>query len=441
MSKANIDVIKDYISEKYILRYNVVSNQFEYLQKYESEKNKFYDKNLKQFDFKIIELNTDWKILNENNILINLLSSHHKVSAAVLISLLKSDFVSKYNPFFDFFQSLPKWTNIDYISKLANYIKLQDEKKDRERFNRMFKKMFVRSVACSLEIKLNKQAFIFVHPKQNSGKTTFLRWLVPSKLHDYYTENIGTDKDSLIALTQNFIINLDELSTLSKQDINALKSVMSKDNIKERVPYDRTPSMMKRRCNFVGSTNKNEFLSDETGNVRWLCFAIDEIIWNTDKTKPDYKRDIDIDLLWSQAYHLLNTGFDFELTKYEILENEIANKDFIILTPEMELIMQYFDKSNENDNGAIFMTATEIQTELTKKIFGTVKLNSVNTGKALTILGFEKTSKTDKNKGFTIKGYYVKDKNNSLLNVENLKGYETIIDLEGNEVLQEKIPF
>ena len=67
---------------------------------------------------------------------------------------------------------------------------------------------------------------------------------------------------------------------LSKKDINHLKSVMSKDEIKTRLPYDKRASVLKRRCSFVGSTNNEEFLSDETGNVRWICFAINSINWD-----------------------------------------------------------------------------------------------------------------------------------------------------------------
>ena len=53
------------------------------------------------------------------------------------------------------------------------------------------------------------------------------------------TKIISTDKDSLIAICENFIINLDELSTLTKIEINALKSIFSKDKVKVRLPYGR----------------------------------------------------------------------------------------------------------------------------------------------------------------------------------------------------------
>jgi predicted P-loop ATPase len=89
-------------------------------------------------------------------------------------------------------------------------------------------------------------------------------------LRDYQVENISVDKDSLIALCQNFGVILDELSTLSKTEINAQKTLMSKSYIKVRHPYDRRPKMESRRASIWGSTKKAEFLVDETGSVRWL---------------------------------------------------------------------------------------------------------------------------------------------------------------------------
>ena len=93
-----------------------------------------------------------------------------------------------------------------------------------------------------------------VHELQNSGKTTFIRFLCPPALKNYMTENISFDKDSLIALIENFIINLDELATFSKVEINSLKSILSKSFIKERHPFERKAKKLSRRASFIGST-------------------------------------------------------------------------------------------------------------------------------------------------------------------------------------------
>ena len=186
-----------------------------------------------------------------------------------------------------YFDSLPKYDNkTDYIKLLTSYITTNDQ----ERFYNHFKKWIVRLVKCALiDDYYNKNAFILVQNKQNSGKTTFCRFLCPDSLSDYIKENISTDKDGLISITRNLIINLDELATLTRQDINLLKSILSKDKVNERLPYDRKNSIIPRRCSFIGSTNNSEFLTDLTGSVRWLCFEVENINF-------DYKKKIDIAL-------------------------------------------------------------------------------------------------------------------------------------------------
>jgi predicted P-loop ATPase len=262
--------------------------------------------------------------------------------------------------------------------------------------------MFVRCIACALDDSVfNKQAFVFVHSEQNSGKSTFCRWLCPRKLKMYYTEHFKPDKDSLIALTENFIINLDELATLSKFEINSLKSSFSTDKTKVRAPYDRKAIMKVRRANFIGSTNKDEFLSDETGSVRFLCFELN------DRINFNYEIEMNIDDVWRQAYALYKCGFKYQLTPDEIIENEIANQKYQIETAEMQLIPEKFLPASKDTPESLFLNASEILKEVSIDNHF-VKLTSQAIGKALKMLGFKQESKYNEKTGYTTKGYFVK---------------------------------
>ena len=57
-----------------------------------------------------------------------------------------------------------------------------------------------------------------------------------------------------------------------------------------------------RRANFIGSTNKDEFLTDETGSVRFVCIEL------IDKLNFSYKTEMKIDDVWRQAYSLYKNG-------------------------------------------------------------------------------------------------------------------------------------
>jgi len=377
-SLSKLQLAGEYIKTKYEIRFNEVSCKVEYKKKGSKEK----------FDS-----------LNENNLYVELEHNRYEISLSKLKALLNSDFVETYNPFKNYFNSLSEWhreAEKDFIDQLCTFIPT----KDPERFKKQFKKMFVRCIACAIDDNIfNKQAFIFVHSGQGSGKTTLCRWLCPPDLKNYITENINVDKDSQIALATNFIINMDELATMSKIEINTLKSFLSKDKINVRLPYDSRTTIKPRRANFVGSTNKDEFLNDETGSVRWLCFEL------TDKINFEYKEKIDINDIWRQAFTLYKKGFKYELTIDETQENEIANKQYLINTPEMDLIPKHY-KTGTKDKHDEFLTSTELLNEISMK-YPHIKLSLIAIGKALTFLGFKKGSEYREGYKYSIKGYYI----------------------------------
>ena len=326
--------------------------------------------------------------------------THLRISQSDLGALLRSDFVEIYNPFKDYFENLTEWfSGIDYIAQLAEYVVTDDK----NRFYYHLKKMLVRTVACALKDDVfNKQAFVLVGYSQNSGKSTFCRFLCPPELDKYFTETFSADKDGLISLAENLFINLDELASLSKYDINQLKSAFSKDKIKIRRPFEKRATTSPRRASFLGSTNKAEFLTDETGSVRWLCFEVLEIDWR-------YKKEIEINDVWAQAYTLYKSGFSYNLTTEDIRENDKNNRKFQVVSGEAEKISQMFEPGTEKENDG-FKTAFEIATQLNLDFAGTYKFTPERVGKALTFLGFKRIIKRI-NGSNPVHGYYFITKN------------------------------
>ncbi len=343
--------------------------------------------------------NPYWEELNEFNVYRQLKLEGFRINLNELIYLLKSDFVQKFNPFKEYFESLPSWENNspDIIAQLCSHIRLRNS----SRFERHFKKWMVRTIKCALEDSYsNKNAIILVHEQQNSGKTTFIRFLCPPTLKNYMAENISFDKDSLIALIENMIINLDELATFTRVEINALKSILSKSFVKERHPFERKAKKLARRASFIGSTNMTEFLSDPTGNVRWIPFEISAIDWN-------YSKTIAIDEVWAQAYAMYKSGFPCDVTAEEVMENEQENKQFIMVTPEMELLTKYYTPGTKEDHD-LFKTTGEIEIGLKEATNGMAKISNHQLGKALRMLHFIRDNRYAKGKDYPIKAYYLK---------------------------------
>ena len=340
--------------------------------------------------------------VNPHTLYIECRQEGYRTSVAEINTFLSSDFIPKTNPFVNYFKQVrDTWSEVnhgDYIRKFTRYIQVQGQ----ERFEIQFKKWLVRCVACCLRDDFfNKQALIFVQEQQNSGKTTLTRFLIPDQLKTYQAENISVDKDSLIALSQNFGIIQDELSTLSKTEINAQKTLMSKSQVKVRHPYDKKPKMEPRRASIWGSTNKAEFLTDVTGSVRWLCFTVREINWN-------YIKEIEIDRVWAQAYQLYLTNFHYEMTAKEIRENEIMNNQYKTISPEVELVHKFFSPGSKEDHDK-FMTATDICHQLALNISGNLRISPVEIGKALKLLGHVQSQvRRNEAQTFPEKGYYIK---------------------------------
>lgn len=348
---------EEYLTKRYGFRYNSVSLEIE-------------------FSFKG---NSAYKSLNENSLYVELNKRGIKVEMGKLLAILKSDFVPQYDPIKSYFETLPPWDGADHIGNLGAYLHAEQP----TQLERQFRKWLVRSVKCALVPQyFNKQAFILVHSAQNSGKTSFCRFLCPPALSNYIAENISDDKDSRIALVKNFLINLDELSSLAKHEINSLKSLFSKDCINERLPYDRKNSILPRVCNFIGSTNMAEFLTDETGSVRWLCFQIHKIDWG-------YRQKIDINKVWAQAYHLHQSDFDCDMNPADVVENESRNAQFQQLSAEAEIIPQYLRPAQPGEPNAEFLNATQVLEYISA--YTGLKLSKVMVGRAMPACGLERT--------------------------------------------------
>ena len=353
--KTIYDVMLNYINKKYDIRYNEITHDI-------------------QISFKDEHI---WEKLAVNSFLIELAQANIEVTLSKLEIFLNSHLIPKFNPIREYFENLPQWDGEDYISKLTSYLPL----KEQALFEYHFKKWLVRSVKCVLEDNyFNKQCLVLVQAQQNSGKSTWCRFLCPPELENYFAEDMNTDKDARIQLARNFLINLDELSILAKKEINALKAYFSKTMINERLPYDRKNTSLQRICSFIGSTNRTTFLNDETGSVRWLCFDLQG------KINFDYRKEVNINDVWAQAYYLAYSeeNFDPELSLHDILQNEERNKPYKEPSMEEEFLSKYFEISSDPKE---FMTASDIIARLNCI---NSRLNVVSMGKALKNRGFER---------------------------------------------------
>lgn len=357
----HIDRIEEFLLARYGFRYNSVTSRAEYRT---SEKGK-------------------WKPLSdraESTMLRELKKAQVRVSQAELRILLSSDFCPLYDPFRAYFKSLPAWDGgTDFIERLASTVSTTDQ----DQWQLCFRKWFVAMVAGVLDESVVNHALIVLSGGQGLGKTTWVLNLIPEQLKEYlYSGEINPgNKDTLQQLSENMLINLDELENLNRSEIGALKEMVTKSEIKVRRAYGHHHEKMPRRASFAGSVNTAQFLNDTTGSRRFLCFEVTDI---------DYRHEVDLSMAYAQALHLYKSGFRFWFDKEEIKLITSSNERFQVRSVEEELLLAWFEKAVENEV-CQFLTTSQIAARLAEKAKISVTDASANKlGKALRKHGFER---------------------------------------------------
>ena len=352
-------------------------------------------------EFKLKGKKNSFQLLTErdvNTILRELNLNHIKCTISTIRSLLNSDFILEENPFEEYFTSLPEWSNKepDYIEQLANTITAEND----TFWNWAFKKWLVNLVACALEgtitakelkIKsgINQQVLVFVG-NQGIGKTTWLNDLLPVKLEGYLFSGIvnPSNKDTLVNLSENLIINLDELENLNKTELGSLKSLITLSAIRLRRAYGIYNENIVRRASFVGSVNEAEFLTDTTGNRRYIVI---------ETTVIDYKHKVSMDKVYSQAYNLYQTKYEFEFKREDITRIDENNNKFIRQSAEEELLLKHYriPLKDDKETDILTLTPTDIINELQEET--KIKLGDQSSirrlGSAMHKHNFQKISK------------------------------------------------
>jgi len=346
------------------------------------------------FEISLLNKESEMFELNENSLLVLLDQNNIKISREKFINYLRSDLIESYNPIQTYFESLPAWDGYDYIQQYCSYATTDDD----ELFYYHMKKFAVRAIkTVLLSDEINKHAIILANGDQNAGKSTYLKRLVPNSLMRYYGENLSLDKDGRVKLCKTFIINLEELQALGKQDTDKVKAMISLQTVNDRLPFDKKNSFLHRTCSFVGSTNRSEFLVDETGNVRWIVF---EVIGRIDYER--YNKEFNIDKFWAQAYHIYKCVPDFNssLSSEDVKVNEARNEKFMVLSAECDAVSRFYEISEDMQD---FRTASDVISELSLTGF---KLNTIKVGSALKKYGFTRIKHPQRQ----IYGYLAKPK-------------------------------
>lgn len=112
---------------------------------------------------------------------------------------------------------------------------------------------------------------------QGLGKSSFFRALLPDSFSDAMSSKLGTD--DLRIMHGHAINEWGELGNFTaKQYEDVIKAFLSRQEDKFRLPYAKDLLTMPRRSVICGSVNEAQFLTDLTGNRRFVVLPTQKII-------------------------------------------------------------------------------------------------------------------------------------------------------------------
>ena len=339
----------------------------------------------------------EWEPLS--SVTVNTLWSELSLEKSVikqhLLNVIESDYVGEYHPFRQYLEHLPPWDGrSDHILAMSMSVQVRGDTDDQLLFAQYLKKWLVWMVAAWVDPLVVNNVILVLLGRQGTYKTTWFSRLLPPELRQYfYTKTNATrmDKDDRLKLAQYGLVCCEELDTMRPSELNQLKAAVTMVTIDERIPYERYPRHLPHVASFCGTGNNTQFLSDPTGNRRWLPFEVECI-------DPPQEYPFDYDGIYSQAYALYQQGFRYWFSQEEIEQLARHNEDYEAPHMENEMIDTFFYPPERPEQGEYMPVARAIQ------IIGgytSLKLDKTRMGMAFSNLGFV-SKRTKHSRGYIV---------------------------------------
>ena len=131
---------------------------------------------------------------------------------------------------------------------------------------------------------------------QGVGKSSGVAAMCPS--HDFFTEVSFAEKEDDLArrMRGRLLGEIGELRGLHTKELESIKAFITRTHENWVPKYREFAVTFPRRIVFIGTTNREEFLADETGNRRWLPVSVGQ--GHVDDIRRDRLQ------LWAEAHDL-----------------------------------------------------------------------------------------------------------------------------------------
>lgn len=251
-----------------------------------------------------------------------------------------------FDPVKDALEALPPW---DERPRLDTWLKKHfGARGDKEYLAQVFRKWIVAMVMRVYEPGVKFDWMPIFEGPQGIGKSSFGEILVGNKQFLDSLPNLA-DKDAALGLQGMWAVEMGELSQFRKNEVETIKAFITRTVDKIRPPYGRRWIESPRRCVFFGTTNRDQYLRDETGNRRFKPVVVTQLDFDALRRDRDQLFAEALALYRSKKENRLSLYLDGQALEYEAKlhqEKMVADEavlmaesmsDFIENNPEFDI--------------------------------------------------------------------------------------------------------
>ena len=260
-----------------------------------------------------------------------------------IMELIHSEEVCDHNPIKEYLDSLPKWDGQNHVAKLFSRLPgITTEQ-------HAFFAIWLRSAVAhwlQMDTLHGNECVPTLIGAQGCGKTTFVKRLLPAHLREYFLDhlNLSNKFDKEMALTNNLLVNLDELEAIRPSQHAALKQTLSKSKVNGRPIYGASQEDKPRYASFVATTNNPHPLTDATGSRRYICLTIPK------GQQIDNTGEIDYEQLYAQVlYEVKEQKAPYWFNNMEVKRIQELNLNYMEQKDIAEIISVCFRKPKEGE--------------------------------------------------------------------------------------------
>ena len=303
-----------------------------------------------------------------------------------IMEFVYSEDVPVHNPIGDYLKQLPLWDGKNHVGQLFG--RLPGITTEQQGFLATW---LLSAVAHWLQMDTlhGNECVPTLIGAQGCGKTTFFHRLLPTELRQYYLDhlNLSNKFDKEMALTNNLLVNLDELDAIRPSQHAALKQTLSKSKVNGRPIYGCSQEDRPRFASFVATTNNPHPLTDATGSRRYICLLI------PDGQYIDNSGEIDYGQLYAQVLHELSvTKTPYWFSNDEVARIQQLNQNYLLKKDISEMVEICFRKPKEGEVGKLMNS--KMLLEHIQHAYPSIDIshgNKVRVGQAMKTLGYEST--------------------------------------------------